>query len=273
MQNADPLSRYFAGEALYGDDFSGERLAEWYAGEREGYAGHVVTRNEEYRYKYHALNRHYGYSALPAGRKLRVLGLGSAYGDELRPIAPFASSFDIIEPSDEFSSEREIDGVRARYHKPREDGIFDLPDAAFDVITVFGVFHHIANVSTVIRECYRVLKPGGLLLTREPIVSMGDWRAPRNGLTRNERGIPHKLFHGMIVDAGFQVKRTSLFDFAPFVRVVDNMGIDCFGNRWTLFVDRVLSAMFAFNKRYHRPKFLQKFGPASMFVVAQKPAA
>ena len=274
MNRQDPLTRYFAGEALYGDDFGPQELAKWYAGEREGYAGHVKERSEReaYRYKYHAINRHYGFRHLGDRSNMRVLGIGSAYGDELRPLASRSASFDIIEPSDDFSDNRLIDGVPAVYHKPREDGLFDFEDDRFDLVTAFSVLHHIANVSTVVREIGRVLRPGGVFLTREPIVSMGDWRQRRGNLTVNERGIPHRLFLGILRDAGFEVRKASLFDFAPFVRVVDNAGLDCFGNMALTRIDRALSILFSFNRRYHRPRLLEKFGPASMFVVAEKPA-
>ena len=272
MSSQDPLARYFAGEALYGDDFGPQELAKWYAGEREGYAGEVKTRAETYRYKYHAINRHYGFRHLPERPNLRVLGIGSAYGDELSPLAPRAASFDIVEPSDEFSENRTINGVPAIYHRPREDGLFDFEDERFDLVTAFSVLHHIANVSTVVGEIHRILKPGGIFLAREPIVSMGDWRRRRGNLTINERGIPHRIFLGILRDAGFEVRKAALFDFAPFVRVIDNMGLDCFGNMALTRIDRALSLLFSFNRKYHRPRLLEKFGPASMFVVAEKRA-
>lgn len=265
------MARYLSGSALYGDDFGPDQLAAWYAGEREGYAGEVAKREEAYRYKYHALNWSGGFKHLAGRTGLKVLGIGSAYGDELLPIAPQAASFDIIEPSEEFSRNREIAGVPATYHKPREDGLFDLPDNSFDVITSFGVLHHIANVSTVVRECFRVLKPGGLFLTREPIVSMGDWRQRRPGLTVNERGIPYDIFMDIMKSAGFEIRQAKLCDFGPFVRVIDNMGMDCFGSRPLTMIDRGLSMMFSFNRRYHRQRLLQKFGPASVFFVVRKP--
>ncbi len=271
MNVQDPMARFFSGEALYGDDFAGERLAKWYAGEREGYASEVGKRTEAYRYKYHEINRFYGYRYLAGRTGLAVLGIGSAYGDELLPIAPQSRSFDIIEPSDQFSDNRSINGVPAVYHKPREDGIFDFADDSFDVVTSFGVLHHIATVSTVVNECFRVLKPGGYFLCREPIVSMGDWRQRRRALTINERGIPHRIFLRIVRDAGFEVTKASLFDFAPFVRVVDNAGFDCFGTPILTRIDRLLSILFSFNRKYHRQKTLEKFGPASVFLALRKP--
>jgi len=59
-----------------------------------------------------------------------------------------------------------------------------------DLVICLGVLHHIPNVSHVFAEMARVLRPVAKMVVREPICSMGDWRRPRRGLTRNERGIP-----------------------------------------------------------------------------------
>lgn len=264
------MARYFSGEALYGDDFGPEQLAAWYAGEREGYAEEVLQQSEAYRYKYHLLNRVYGFRHLAGRSDLRVLGIGSADGEELAPLAGQSASFDILEPSELFSRPSLIDGVPATYHAPREDGLFDFADDSFDVVTAFSALHHIANVSTVIRECHRVLKPGGFFLCREPIVSMGDWRHPRLWLTANERGIPYRLFREILLGAGFAIRQAKLFDFSPFARIVSNFGWDCFGNRTLIAMDRALSTLFSFNRRYHRQRLIDTFGPASAFYVAAK---
>src|SRR5207237_10793605 len=41
-------------------------------------------------------------------------------------------------------------------------------DGAFDVIVAFDVFEHVRDVAQVMAECYRTLKPGGVLLTAFP---------------------------------------------------------------------------------------------------------
>jgi ubiquinone/menaquinone biosynthesis C-methylase UbiE len=42
-----------------------------------------------------------------------------------------------------------------------------LPDAAFDMVFCHQTFHHIADQESAMREFYRVLKPGGVLLFAE----------------------------------------------------------------------------------------------------------
>src|SRR5262249_18351714 len=50
----------------------------------------------------------------------------------------------------------------------------DLPDARFDQILIFGLLHHLPDpdVSAVLAECRRLLRPGGRLLAIEDIPTM-----------------------------------------------------------------------------------------------------
>jgi ubiquinone/menaquinone biosynthesis C-methylase UbiE len=75
---------------------------------------------------------------------------------------------------------------------PHYSGDIALADNSQDVVCAFSVLHHIPNVSKVIAEIGRITKPGGLMMTREPCSSMGDWRGQRSA-TPNERGISRSL--------------------------------------------------------------------------------
>jgi SAM-dependent methyltransferase len=43
-----------------------------------------------------------------------------------------------------------------------------FPESHFDVVTGFYIIEHIPNPVVFLKECYRILKPGGLLLLRYP---------------------------------------------------------------------------------------------------------
>lgn len=44
----------------------------------------------------------------------------------------------------------------------------DTPDASFDVVTIFHTIEHLPEPTKVIRELYRILKPGGFVLIETP---------------------------------------------------------------------------------------------------------
>ena len=141
------------------------------------------------------------------------MGFGSAYGDELKPISKYAKKIIILEPSDSFLNTN-LTEENVEYVKPSIDGLMSFEDNSFDIITCFSVLHHIPNVSTVLKEMFRCLKPRGYLLIREPTVSMGDWRKVRTGLTKRERGIPLKVFDQMIKASGFVIISCNRCDFS-----------------------------------------------------------
>lgn len=266
----DSLDRFFAGKALYGNDFSPEEIAQWYEDEREGYADLGARDRSTYRYDAHELNRQHIFRFLRPGRFDRVLGLGSAWGDEFLPILDRIGDLTIVDPSDSFVSSR-VGTTPVRYVKPVPSGELPFDDGSFDLATSFGVLHHIPNVSTVIAELARVMKPGGLIAIREPMVSMGDWRKPRKGLTRRERGIPIDLLQRFATDAGLQTVHRSTCTFPLTVAAYSRLGRDLFNSRFGTRLDRILSTVFSFNERYHATTPWQKLRPSVAVLVLARP--
>jgi SAM-dependent methyltransferase len=267
------IEEFFSGRRLYGDDFTATQLRAWYDEEKEGYAGEVLSQQGEYEYKYHQLNRYHLYGRVKIVEGAEAIGLGSAYGHEFLPVADRLSKITIVDPSDEFAAHGSLGNTPLEYRKPALDGKLDFPDNHFQLATSMGALHHIANVSTVMREFYRCLAPGGYMLIREPIVTQGDWRRPRRGLTKNERGIPFGMMKQIATDAGFEIDHAALFDFAPFTRFMATVGRPAFTRSWSTRTDRLLSVIFSFNTKYHRPKVIDRFGPASLALVLHKPLA
>lgn len=262
------IRHYLDGKALYGDDFGPSQIAEWYRNEAEGYADLGAKNSESYSYGYHGWNRMFGYRYLPGKKFPRVLGFGSAYGDELLPIIDRIGTITVVDPSSSFVKES-IGGKPAKYIKPSPDGRLPEADESFDLITCFGVLHHIPNVSFVFGELSRTLGIDGYLLLREPIISMGDWRRPRRGLTQRERGIPLSFLRSLAASNGLRVVKETLCGFPLTTRLVGWRN-DAFNSDGIARFDAAISAGFAWNKNYHPKNRLEKLRPTSVFHVLQK---
>lgn len=265
------INDYFSGRKLYGDDFNEAQLRVWYDSEAEGYAGEVLSTQGEYKYNYHELNRHHLFRHITLQEGAQAIGLGSAYGHEFLPIADRLVKITIIDPSDEFAAKGSLGKTPLEYLKPTLTGDLPFADNTFHLATSLGALHHIANVSNVLKEFHRCLVPGGYMLIREPIVTQGDWRQPRKGLTKNERGIPQAIMLDIVSKCGFSIDHVALFDFAPFTRLMASLGRPAFTQRWSTVADRTLSMLFSGNTRYHRPSVMDRFGPASLALVLRKP--
>lgn len=104
----------------------------------------------------------------PDLKGLKVLGLASGGGQQMPIFAKLGAEGTVIDYSErQLASERlvaeregyQIEVIRADMSEP-----LPLPDASFDL-----VFHPVSNVyvedvRSIFKECYRVLKPGGILL-------------------------------------------------------------------------------------------------------------
>lgn len=252
---------HLSGEELYGDDFDALKIAKWFEAEEHDYYNMA---HGDYRYRYHALNRHYAYAPLEGRHFERSLSLGCARGDEILPIAHQIDEIIAIEPARNWWSD-EIGGTPARYIMPRADGVIDLPDAHVDLITCFGVLHHIPNVSTVLKELARVAKPGASFVLREPSHMMGDFRVPRPGLTRNERGIAPDWLLKHAKNVGWEVERAVHHDFGALTHLMLRLGIDKNEVPVLIRLDRFLARLTEWNHRYWRTAAWQKIAPSTMF--------
>ena len=269
---SDDMARYFSGEALYGDDLDADGIARWFADEEEGYANLGAADEEHYQYVYHAWNRLHGYSKLPAGARFaNLLAFGSAYGEELLPIIDRTDAVTVVDPSDAFVR-AEIHGTPATYIKPGPTGQLPVDDACFDMGTCLGVLHHIPNVTDVVAEIARTLKPGAYFLLREPIVSMGDWRQPRSGLTRHERGIPAPILRRICEQAGFEIVSAAPCGFALTPKLLGRLFNPVYNHPVATRIDSALSRLFAWNGHYHATSTLARLRATSLFMVLRRQA-
>ena len=267
------MDQYLSGKLLYGDDFTLEQINAWYEDEKEAYANLGANDSAKYFYEYQALDKIYFLNYLPKNIELtNVLGIGSAYGHEFLPLIDQIKNLYIIEPSDQLVSEK-LGTVIPKYSKPNINGKLDFEDNMFDMITCFSVLHHIPNVSFVLSEVYRCLKPGGYLLLREPINSMGNWNEPRPGLTKRERGIPLQIFDQVIGDLKFDVINKKLgfcmtYFFQRRFQFLFKKPI--YSYSLYLKFDSILSSIFSKNIVYHPKNKLQRIGPSYVYYLLRK---
>jgi SAM-dependent methyltransferase len=267
------MNKYFLGEALYGDEFTIDEIKKWYEEEAEAYADLGSKELDKYEYGYHPLNLLHGFKYLKGKKFENVLGLGAAWGHEYHPIINDITNLYIIEPSENLRSEK-IKQIVPVYTKPNVDGTINYPDNFFDLVTSFGTLHHVPNVSFVIKELYRVTKPGGHILLREPIISMGDWTKPRKGLTCNERGIPLNIFRSVIKEIGAEIVNEG-FCFAMtafFQRGLSKISKrPVYTYKTYLLFDKWFSKAMQWNLQYHATNKLKRIAPQSVFYVLRKP--
>jgi SAM-dependent methyltransferase len=152
------------------------------------------------------------------------LALGCAAGDDIAPLAAVVQRFIAIEPAEKWWHD-DIGGKPASYMSPSAIGDIKVDSATVDLATSFGVLHHIPNVSHVVGEVARALKPGGLFVLREPISSLGDWRKARAGLTANERGLPIEWFESLARRTGFKILARHACKFGPLSAITKKLGI------------------------------------------------
>jgi|SRR5882672_7771946 len=267
------MNKYLSGEKLYGDDFSQEQIQQWYNDELEGYADLGSKDFSNYSYKYHEVNKVHAFNKIRRKQFDNVLGFGSAWGHEFEPIIEKISHLTIVEPSENLRS-KTIGSIIPEYVTPTVTGKLDLDNNSFDLITCFSALHHVPNVSFVVKELIRVLKPDGYLLIREPIVSMGDWNRPRKGLTKNERGIPVTFFDALFDnDKSVQVvSKEYFFTLSTFFqrRFGKFFKKPIYAYKSYIMFDKFLSSLLRFNTKYYTKNGLHKIAPSCIFYVIKK---
>ncbi len=259
---------YLQGKRLYGDDFNEAEIKNWFEDEKESY--YNLKSDVEYKYEYHEINKFYGFKFIQfTNKSINVLCFGSARGDEVIPILNKIGNLTLVDSSDSFKSlEHQIQNIT--FVKAKENGKLDFEDNSFDLITCLGVLHHIPNVSFVFSELVRVLKPGGKIIYREPISSMGDWRKPRKGVTKRERGIPDHFLINLAKSNNLTVTHSSLCFFPPFILFLRKFNLVIGTNSFFVLIDYIFCRIFSWNRSYFRPNFFKKFAPASRYIVGLK---
>jgi len=260
-----------SGLVLHGNDFDLERIKTWYDDEDGGcYQIDLEQQTQAGGYSYTALNRLLGRLLRPGKFDLCV-SLGPGPGNDVLSLERTLGRIHAIEISEEYWG-ADIGGIPTDWRKPKLDGSIDLPDNSADLFVAMGVLHHIPNVEQVIGEIARVLKPGGELIMRDPISSMGDWTVPRRGHTKNERGIPPALMKQFLAGAGLRIRHLEYLG-SGLPQALIKLGLTQRPYRSTIVsqLDRVASSLLAWNARYWRPRMIDKLAPNAAAYIAVKP--
>lgn len=263
----DPgFEQYSDGKTLYGDDFSSDQTQAWFRDEEEAYY-RLPTERAAGVYAYHARNWRHGFRHLPRNVSFEhVLCFGGAYGDELRPILGRTKRVTILETASEFQN------PKFEYVKPDGSGRMPFADNSFDLVTCFGVLHHIPKVSAVVSEMARCTKPLGWQLICEPTHSMGNWDRPRHMLTPHERGIPLAILRKIVTDAGLQIvrQRRCMFSLTSRFQFLLPKRSFVFNTDWITVLDDYVSNLPLWSERYHAANVFQKLRPWALFLVLRK---
>lgn len=91
-------------------------------------------------------------------------------------------------------------------------------DESFDIVLCFGVLHHLPRPYDGLKECFRVLKKGGLILLREP-----SDKAFRRGETEFEEGLNVNELESEISNSGeiIAYKKTETFPVKLLVYILN----------------------------------------------------
>jgi len=259
------FEKHSDGKTLYGDNFSPEQIEAWFRDEAEAYY-RLPEVKEPGLYAYHARNWRHGFRHLASLDFEHVLCLGGAFGDEIQPVVARSKRVTILESAGEFRN------PKFEYVKPAPTGQMPFADDTFDLVTCFGVLHHIPNVSAVMREMSRCTKPGGWQLICEPTHSMGNWDQPRHMLTPHERGIPPAIIRRIVADAGLQIvrERRCMFSLMSRLELLLPKRQFAFNKKWITTFDDYISNLPIWSESYHATNLVQKLRPSALFLVLRK---
>lgn len=117
-----------------------------------------------------------------------------------------------------------------------------LASGAFDNAVVFGGIHHVNDRDRMFAEAFRILKPGGRFIWREPVSDFLPWRLLRAIIyslspaldAKTERPLLYRETVPKLEDAGFRVTSWKTYGFLGFCLLMNSDVLVI--NRWLRFL-------------------------------------
>ncbi|MBL8006332.1 MAG: class I SAM-dependent methyltransferase [Ignavibacteria bacterium] len=258
---------------LKGNDYTQEEIKQWYTEEEEWHNQFSDGRNEsgDYWIIYEVFNRKYAVDRFAElTKEKKVLSFGCAEGsDTAKLYGEYGFRLYGIESSEELIRAFRKNFPGSKIEKATTEGRINYPEDFFDYIFCFGVLHHIPNVSFVLKEFHRVLKPGGIAIIREPVCWMYSGNVKPDELSPNERGIPVSFFRTEFENLGFDILEIHKSYYKPLMFLLRKSKFLCRFPELMYHTDRLLCSLPDTGK-YYPENFPDRFAASSAYYTVRK---
>jgi len=111
---------------------------------------------------------------------------------------------------------------------------------------------------------------GGMCLFVNLFISMDDWRKPRKGFIKRERGILLRIFHKIVKRAGFRIikEKECIPSLTSRLRYFCKDSV--YNSQVVIKLNNFFYYLFGRNITYHATNVFLKLRPTSIFYVLQK---
>jgi len=151
----------------------------------------------------------------------KILDIGCSCGfllKEVQDLGGDAFGIDISEWEVKYAKKKI--GVKADV---RAFTVSKLPPESFDVITMFDILEHLLNPFQGLKECFQILKEGGILIVGTP--DFGHPKAQREGKNWGHLKPPEHLFYFSLLTLKYLGEKTGFVYKGAFFRVPWKDGI------------------------------------------------
>ena len=152
----------------------------------------------------------------------RVLDVGTGTGIVAHAVSPFVAEVVGVDLSPEMLAHAWASRVANEIFEEGDARRLQFPDNWFDKVTTRMIFHHLTEGGDrAMRECYRVLKPGGVIVLSEgvpPHRSLGNWYTRMFALKEERLTFFEEDLVALMRGGGFEVEKV-LIHISPQVSI------------------------------------------------------